>query len=107
MEDERNDPIVVLMHGDREVSTKQLARQLERKTIRPCEPAVAQRHSGYFVGGTSPFGLRKPMPIYMESTIAGLPPVFINGGKRGFLIGMSADDLVEGLHPVFVDAATS
>lgn len=86
METERHKPLVVLMHGDREVSTKQLARALGVKSVRPCDPAVAQRHTGYQVGGTSPFGTRTALPVYVERTIFELPRVYINGGKRGFLV---------------------
>src|SRR6516164_4215931 len=85
MEDDAKRPLVVLMHGDREVSTKALARFLQVKAVAPCAPAVADRHSGYQVGGTSPFGTRKPMPVYMQKTIAGLDRVYVNGGKRGYL----------------------
>jgi Cys-tRNA(Pro) deacylase len=105
MEDEDKRPLVVLMHGDHEVSTKALARQLGVKTIQPCEPAVADRHSGYQVGGTSPFGTRRTMPIYMQASIAELPVLYINGGKRGFLIEMTPAELVRVLSPTPVDAA--
>src|SRR5262245_35019068 len=88
MEDEDKKPLIVLMHGDREVSTKNLARQIGKKRVEPCRPEVAERNSGYQVGGTSPFGLRKPMPIYVERSILGLPKVYINGGRRGFLVGI-------------------
>ena len=88
MEDERGEPLVVLMHGDRQVSTKNLAREIGRKSIEPCQPGVAQRHSGYLVGGTSPFGLKKPMPVFVEASVLALPRVFINGGRRGFLVGI-------------------
>ncbi len=104
--DEHARPLVMLMHGDREVSTKALARQLEVKSIRPCAPAVADRHSGYQVGGTSPFGLRKAMPIYLERSITALPQLYINGGKRGLLVSMVPADLVRVLSPSIVDAAT-
>jgi Cys-tRNA(Pro) deacylase len=89
MEDDAKRPLIVLMHGDREVSTKNLARQIGVKSVQPCAPAVADRHSGYQVGGTSPFGTRRKMPVYMERTIADLPTLFVNGGKRGYLVGMS------------------
>ena len=105
MEDENAQPLVVLMHGDRKVSTKNLARQAGRKRIEPCRPEVAQRHSGYQVGGTSPFGLRKAMPVYMERSIAGLPRVYINGGRRGFLLGLSPADIGRALAPQLVDVA--
>ena len=100
-------PLVVLMHGDREVSTKNLARQIGVKTIAPCAPAVADRHSGYQVGGTSPFGLRRPLPVYMERSIAALPRIYINGGKRGDLFGLDPADAIRVLKPTLVDAATS
>ncbi len=106
MENERKEPLVVLMHGDCEVSTKALARLLGVKTIQPCAPAVADRHSGYQVGGTSPFGLRRALPIYMQESIAALPYLYINGGKRGYLVGLKPEDLVRVLKPVAVSAAT-
>ncbi len=105
MEDETKRPFVVLMHGDREVSTKELARVLGVKTVRPCAPETAERHSGYQVGGTSPFGLRKPMPIYVEASILELPKIFINGGKRGFLVEMDPRDLARVLKPTPVNVA--
>jgi len=105
MQDEEARPLVVLMHGDCEVSTKALARQLGVKTIQPCEPAVADRHSGYQVGGTSPFGTRRAMPVYMQASIAELPVLYINGGKRGFLVSMAPSELVRVLKPTLVDAA--
>ncbi len=105
MEDEGRQPLIVLMHGDRDVSTKNLARQSGRKTTVPCDPDVAQRHSGYLVGGTSPFGTRKKMPVYMERTIADLERIYINGGRRGFLIALAPADLVRTLSPTLVDAA--
>jgi len=105
MEDDRRSPLVVLMHGDREVSTRGLARAIGAGSVRPCAPDVAERHSGYKVGGTSPFGLRKALPIYMETTIAGLVRIFVNGGKRGYLVGIDPADLVKLLHPTLVDAA--
>lgn len=104
MEDDAKRPLVVLMHGDREVSTKNLARQLGVKAIAPCEPAVADRHSGYQVGGTSPFGTRRAMPVYMQRTIGDLPYLYVNGGKRGYLVGMTPADLVRVLRPTPVDA---
>ena len=106
MEDETKQPLIILMHGDREVSTKNLARQAGRKTIAPCSPDAAHRHTGYMVGGTSPFGTRKALPIYMERTIADLDRLYINGGRRGFLVSMSPADLIRVLQPTFVDAAT-
>ncbi len=105
MEDEGRQPLIVLMHGDRDVSTKNLARQSGRKTIVPCDPDVAQRHSGYLVGGTSPFGTRKKMPVYMERTIADLERIYINGGRRGFLIALAPADLVRTLSSILVDAS--
>ena len=105
MEDDAKRPLVVLMHGDREVSTKELARILGVKTIQPCAPETAERHSGYMVGGTSPFGLRKAMPIYMEQTILGLPRIYINGGKRGFLIGLDPKELAKVLTSAAVRVA--
>jgi len=86
MQDEHGRPLIVLMHGDCKVSTKNLARQIDRKRIEPCTPDVAQRHAGYQVGGTSPFGLRKPMPVFVERTVLELDRIFINGGRRGFLV---------------------
>ncbi len=88
MQDEAARPLIVLMHGDRKVSTKNLARAIGCKAVEPCKPEVAQRHSGYQVGGTSPFGLRKPMPVYVEQTVLTLPTIYINGGRRGYLVGI-------------------
>ncbi|MBF6991785.1 MULTISPECIES: aminoacyl-tRNA deacylase [unclassified Cupriavidus] len=88
MEDERAQPLVVLMHGDCSVSTKNLARQTGRKSVQPCKPEVAQRHSGYMVGGTSPFGTRKRMPVYVEATVLELERIYINGGRRGYLVSL-------------------
>jgi Cys-tRNA(Pro) deacylase len=105
MEDEAKRPLVVLMHGDREVSTKALARHLGVKTVSNCSPDVANRHSGYQVGGTSPFGTRRAMPTYMERSIAALPYLYVNGGRRGYLIGIAATDLVRVLKPIEVDIA--
>jgi Cys-tRNA(Pro) deacylase len=93
METELRVPLIVLMHGDREVSTKELARMLGVKSVTPCDPAIAQKHTGYQVGGTSPFGTRKPLDVYAEKTIFELPVIYINGGKRGFLVSMSSTDL--------------
>ena len=107
MEDDTGAPLVVLMHGDREVSTKNLARQLGVKTIAPCEPVVADRHSGYQVGGTSPFGTRRPMPVYAQASIAGLPRIYVNGGRRGYLVGLAPADLVRVLKPALVDIAAA
>jgi Cys-tRNA(Pro) deacylase len=94
MQNERAEPLIVLMHGDRQVSTKNLARAIGAKAVEPCKPEVAQRHSGYLVGGTSPFGLRKPMPVYVEATVLALPGLLINGGRRGYLIGIKPELLV-------------
>ena len=104
-EDERKRPLCVLMHGDREVSAKNLARQIGCKSTAPCAPAVADKHSGYQVGGTSPFGLRTKMPVYCERTIAALPTLYINGGQRGFLVAIGGADVVRVLAPTLVDAA--
>ena len=105
MDDEAGRPLIVLMHGDREVSTKRLARAIGAKAVAPCKPEVAARHSGYMVGGTSPFGTRKPMPLYMERTILDLGVIYINGGSRGFLLGIAPQDLVAVLEPALVDVA--
>jgi Cys-tRNA(Pro) deacylase len=105
MEDEHKEPVVVLMHGDREVSTKAFARTLEVKTIRPCDPEAAHRHTGYFVGGTSPLGLKKRLKIYFETSIADLPVVFINAGRKGLLARLSPQDLVKLIDAVPVDVA--
>ena len=105
MEDEQKQPLIVLMHGDRDVSTKNLARQIGCKTVAPCDPEVAQKHTGYLVGGTSPFGTRKTMPVYLERSIAALDRIYINGGRRGFLIALAPADLVRALSPMLVDAA--
>ncbi len=99
-------PLCILMHGDREVSTKQLARAIGVKAVAPCAPDVAERHSGYRVGGTSPFGLRRAMPVYLEASIAALPRIFINGGARGLLVALDPRELVRVLAPTLVDAAT-
>lgn len=88
MQDEKAEPLIVLMHGDRTVSLKELARQIPCKKVEPCKPEVAQRHSGYQVGGTSPFGVRKAMPVFVEASILALPKICINGGRRGYLVGI-------------------
>ncbi|PLC06671.1 Cys-tRNA(Pro) deacylase [Variovorax sp. RO1] len=88
MQDQDAKPLIVLMHGNRTVSTKNLARQIDAKSVEPCKPEVAQRHSGYLVGGTSPFGTRREMPVYIEETILALPKIAINGGRRGYLVGI-------------------
>ncbi len=103
-ENERKQPLVVLMHGDREVSTKNLARLIDCKQISPCQPDVAEKHSGYQVGGTSPFGIKKQMPIYAESSIQVLEKIYINGGKRGFLVGMAPGELKRVLDCQWVQA---
>ena len=102
MEDEDRKPLIVLMHGDRTVSTKNLARQAGRKSVEPCAPEVAQRHTGYPVGGTSPFGTRKEMPVYVEETILALPRIALNGGRRGYLVGIDPQVCVKllGAKPV-------
>ena len=105
MQDEAKRPLLVLMHGDREVSTKQLARQIDRKTVEPCDPAVAQRHTGYAVGGTSPFGTRKPLPVYVERTVLELERLYINGGRRGLLVSLVPGELVRVVRAVPVEAA--
>lgn len=105
-EDDAKQPLCILMHGDREVSAKNLARQIGRKSVAPCAPEVADRHSGYQVGGTSPFGLKRPMTIYCEKTIAELPRIYINGGARGFLVGIDPRELVRVLQPAMVEVAT-
>ena len=105
MEDEARQPLVVLMHGDREVSTKELARQAGCKSVQPCSPDVADRHSGYQVGGTSPFGTRKAMPVFMERSIAALPKIWINGGSRGLLVSLDPAEVVRLLAPTLVDVA--
>jgi len=104
-EDDRKSPLCILMHGDREVSAKQLARAIGAKSVGPCEPAVADKHSGYQIGGTSPFGLKKKMPIYMERTILDLPRIHINGGARGFLVEIDPKEAQRVLQPVLVEVA--
>ncbi len=94
MQNERAEPLIVLMHGDKQVSTKNLARAIGAKSVEPCKPEVAQRHSGYQVGGTSPFGLRKPLPVYVEASVLDLPTLLINGGRRGYLLGLAPAVLV-------------
>jgi Cys-tRNA(Pro) deacylase len=105
MQDEAGKPLIVLMHGDRKVSTKNLARQAGRKSIEPCKPEVAQRHTAYQVGGTSPFGTRKPLPVYMERSIGALPAIYINGGRRGLLVRIQTDQVLKLLKPQLVDVA--
>lgn len=94
MEDEKARPLIVLMHGNRTVSTKNLARQIGAKSVQPCKPEVANRHSGYLVGGTSPFGTRKEMPVYVEETVLALPRIVLNGGRRGYLVGIAPQEIV-------------
>ena len=105
IEDEAGRPMIVLMHGDRQVSTKELARLIGVKQVRPCEPRAADRHSGYQVGGTSPFGTRRPMPVYCEATIAELPHNYINGGRRGYLVSLTTADALRLLAPTLVRVA--
>jgi Cys-tRNA(Pro) deacylase len=100
MEDEAKNPLLVLMHGDMQVSTKELARRIGVKQVTPCTPETAQKHTGYLVGGTSPFGTRRTMPVYMEETVAGLERVYINGGKRGYLVAMAPAELIRVLKPL-------
>jgi Cys-tRNA(Pro) deacylase len=102
MQDQDAKPLVVLMHGNRKVSTKNLARQIGAKSVEPCKPEVANRHSGYLVGGTSPFGTRRQMPVYIEETILALPRILINGGRRGYLVGIAPQVCVQllGAKPV-------
>lgn len=105
MQDETKRPLLVLMHGDREVSTRQLARQLDRKTVEPCDPGVAQKHTGYAVGGTSPFGTRKTLPVYIERTVLELERIYINGGRRGLLVSIAPAELVRVLEAMPVQVA--
>ena len=105
MEDEKGAPLIILMHGDREVSTKELARQIGARSVQPCKPEVANRHSGYLVGGTSPFGTRKAMPVYVEASILELPRIWINGGSRGFLMGMDPKEIGRVLEATVVRVA--
>jgi Cys-tRNA(Pro) deacylase len=105
MEDDQKKPLIILMHGDRQVSTKELARVVGVKTVIPCAPQVALKHTGYMVGGISPFGTKKDLPVYIEETILSLPRIFINAGRRGLLCEMSPADLVRVLKPVPVRAA--
>ena len=105
MEDENAKPLIILMHGDRKVSTKELARQAGLKKVAPCKPEVAQRHTGYMVGGTSPFGTKKKLPVYIEQSILDQPLIYINGGRRGFLVGVHPHDLLRVLEPRTVTVA--
>jgi Cys-tRNA(Pro) deacylase len=104
-ENDKRAPLCVLMHGDRKVSTKELARQIGVKRVAPCTTDDAQRHSGYQVGGCSPFGLRKPMPVYIEKTILELEKIYINGGRRGYLLGMPPQEVTRAVKPVEVEVA--
>jgi Cys-tRNA(Pro) deacylase len=105
MEDDKGAPLIILMHGDREVSTKELARQTGAKSVQPCKPEVANRHSGYLVGGTSPLGTKKVMPVHAEATIFELDRIYLNGGSRGFLVGLDPKDLERILKIVRVNVA--
>ena len=105
MENQKGDPVLVLMHGDRQVSTKALARALKVKTMTPCEEGAAHKHTGYFVGGISPFGTKKPLKVYVESTIMDLPFIYINAGRKGLLARLSSEDLVKVLKPILVNVA--
>jgi Cys-tRNA(Pro) deacylase len=107
MEDESAKPLIILMHGNCKVSTKELARQIGCKKVEPCKPEVANRHTGFLVGGTSPFGTKKQMPVYVEKTILDLPLIYINGGRRGYLVGMPPQELIRVLNPRVVDVALS
>ncbi|MBW7901856.1 MAG: Cys-tRNA(Pro) deacylase [Rhodocyclaceae bacterium] len=105
MEDEQAKPLIVLMHGDRKVSTKELARQIGCKKVEPCKPETANRHTGFLVGGTSPFGTKKRLPVYLEKSILDLPLVYINGGRRGYLVGVHPHDILRVLQPKVVEVA--
>jgi Cys-tRNA(Pro) deacylase len=105
MQDDRAQPLIVLMHGDKQVSTKNLARAIGVKAVQACTPEVAQRHSGYLVGGTSPFGLKKPMPVFVEASVLALLGICINGGRRGFLVGITPEVLTRLLDAKAVDCA--
>ncbi len=106
LEDDAKEPLIVLMHGDKQVSTRNLARQIGVRSVQPCKPEVADRHSGYQVGGTSPFGTRRTMKVYMERTILDLPRIWINGGRRGFLVSLDPKEAARVLAPLLVDVAT-
>ena len=105
MEDETGKPLIILMHGDKEVSTKSIARIIGVKSISPCNPVIVEKHTGYKVGGTSPFGTKKVMPVYMEATLADLPEIFINAGSRGLLARMPSNELIRMLKPIAVSVA--
>lgn len=102
MEDEHKNPFIILMHGDKQVSTKTMARIIGSKTVTPCDPKIAQKHTGYMVGGTSPFGTRKIMPVYLEKSILELPKIFINAGRKGLLVEMTPTELIKILRPEVV-----
>jgi Cys-tRNA(Pro) deacylase len=105
MEDDQKAPFIILMHGDKQVSTKELARTIGVKSVNPCTPEVALKHTGYMVGGISPFGTKKPLPVYVEELILSLPKIFINAGRRGLLVEISPSDLVKVLNPIPVKVA--
>ena len=105
MQDENSKPLIILMHGDCKVSTKELARQVDCKKIEPCKPEIAQKHTGYMVGGTSPFGTKNSVPIFMEKSILSMPLIYINGGRRGYLVGVNPNDLIKTLKPTIVEVA--
>lgn len=105
MQDDRGTPFLVLMHGDRQVSARGMARHLGARSVTPCSPEAAHRHTGYLVGGTSPFGTRKPLPVYLEESILGLPRIYLNGGKRGYLVGISPREVQRLLSAVLVRVA--
>ncbi|PLX93556.1 MAG: Cys-tRNA(Pro) deacylase [Desulfuromonas sp.] len=107
MEDDGKQPLIILMHGDRQVSTRELARQISARSVTPCAVDVANRHSGYLVGGTSPLATRRPMPVYVEASILELPRIYLNGGKRGFLIGIAPEVLTTLLNATPVNVAQS
>jgi len=105
MENDQREPLVVLMHGDKQVSTRALARTLGARSIQPCKPEVAEKHSGYQVGGTSPFGTKRAMPVYLERSVLALERVWVNGGRRGLLVSLAPSELVRVLAPTLVDVA--
>lgn len=107
MEDDSAKPLIVLMHGTHKVSTKELARAIGVKRVEPCKPEIAHKHSGYRVGGTSPFGTKKSLPVYMEKTILDLPQIYINGGRRGYLVGIAPQEVVRILQPILVEVGQS
>ena len=105
MEDDKKEPLIILMHGDCQVSTKELARQIGARSVVPCTPEAASRHTGYLVGGTSPFGTKRQLPVYIEASILDLDKIYINGGKRGFLVSLDPQELVRVLYPKTVQVA--